>query len=167
MSGVRLAFGCQARVGKDHAAAYLVKRYGGRILRFSEPLYDIMYYAQDKAGFPRSKDVRFLQMVGTDWARTIKPDVWAECLVASLKDIPADENVFVVDVRFENEAELLRKNGFHIVRIVRPNAVIDRDITHISETSGLSYKYDAVIDNDSDVATFESRIENLFLQLRR
>ena len=39
MSSLRIAFGCQARVGKDTACNYLREKYGGSVHHFSDPLY--------------------------------------------------------------------------------------------------------------------------------
>lgn len=52
---LRIAFGCQSRVGKDYACEYLQKRYGGVILHFSDPLYN----AQSICGFSKKKILNF------------------------------------------------------------------------------------------------------------
>ena len=41
---VLLAFGCEARVGKDTAVNYLVSQKGGFKTSFASPLYDIQEY---------------------------------------------------------------------------------------------------------------------------
>ena len=64
-----LAFGSQARTGKDTACKYLVEKYGGTIYHFSDPLYQILHYAQEICGFDKKKDVKFcieLKIDGTE-----------------------------------------------------------------------------------------------------
>ena len=124
MKPLRIAFGCQARVGKDTACEYLQKRYGGVIYHFSDPLYQIMHYSQDVCGFPRQKDVKFLQWIGTEWARAQKDTVWVD---HTLNKVPVDQNCFIGDVRFRNEARALADAGFLCVRIIRSDRPIDRN----------------------------------------
>src|SRR6188768_1151480 len=94
---LKLSFGYQSRVGKDTVCNYLKEKYGGTILHFSDPLYKIMYYAQDCCGFENVKDPSFLQYIGT-WARNKDPQVWVNMLEEKLLNTT---NVYVADVRFK------------------------------------------------------------------
>lgn len=113
---VKIAFGYKRRVGKDTSCDYLIKKYGGVKLSFAEPLYQILYFAQDVCGFEHFKDRKFLQFVGTEWARNINDNIWAELLVKKINDIKVD-NIFVSDLRFENEFKILKQLGFICVKI--------------------------------------------------
>lgn len=159
MSQIKIAFGCQARVGKDTACEYLQRKYGGSILRFAAPLYDILHYAQDRCGFPRRKDVKFLQWIGTDWAREQNPNVWIDCLVRQVNDT---DNVFVPDLRFRNEFDALRARGFKCVRIIRSDRPIDRAATHASEVELVDFdqsQWDAVIVNDGSIEDLYQKLD--------
>lgn len=156
---LRIAFGCQARVGKDTACDYLQQKYGGVIHHFSDSLYDILHYAQRTCGFPIEKDTKFLQWVGTEWGRDKKDSVWVD---ATLRNVPNDKPCFIGDVRYPNELEALKKAGFTCVRIVRTDRPIDRNATHSSETALADYnEWDAIITNDGTIQEFYHQLDHL------
>jgi len=156
---MRLAFGCQARVGKDSACTYLQDKYGGKVYHFSDTLYDILRYAQQAVGIPFSKDVKFLQYVGTEWGRAIDPDIWIK---TTMKQLDTCANAFIADVRFPNEIEMLKKNGFKCIRIIRDDRPIDRNTAHPSETALLDYEgWDAVIVNNGSMEEFQRKLDQL------
>lgn len=159
---VRIAFGCEARVGKDTSAAYLANRLNTsreNILSFAEPLYDILYYAQDVCGFERVKDRKFLQYIGTDWARAKKSDVWVNLLVKRV-GILHDRDIIVTDVRFADEFEALKKLGFTMVRLVRTEKS-EHVPTHASETSALDLMWDAIVTNDGTLEELYNKLDQL------
>jgi len=156
---MRIAFGCQARVGKDLAAEYMQQQHGGTILRFAGPLKDIQAYAQKVCGFDQVKDPKFLQMVGTEWARAQDEDVWVKALQRQITD---EGNYFISDLRFLNEATMLQKMGFILVRIAREDRVIDRDPTHVSENELVEWDgWDIVINNNSTIDTFKECLDSI------
>lgn len=155
--GLRLAFGHQARVGKDTLAALLKEKYGGKILHFSDKLYEILYFAQNTCGFPQAKDTKFLQWVGTEWGRNQDSDVWVK---ATLKNLQTEANYFVADLRFPNEAKALKEDGFTLIKIVRSDRPIDRDTGHISETALSNYEgWDFVLENNGSIEELVKKLE--------
>lgn len=116
---MRLAFGCTAGVGKSTAVAYLKNKYRGVELNFATPLYQVLDHAQTTLGFEKEKDRRFLQWVGTEWARDKNPDIFVNHIRNRILETPRGTNIYVSDVRFENEYEMLKENGFQMVRIIR------------------------------------------------
>jgi len=156
---VKIAFGYKRRIGKDTSCDYLVQKYGGVKLSFAEPLYKILYFAQDICGFEQTKDRKFLQFIGTDWARTINNNVWAELLVEKVKE-KKDDNIYVSDLRFKNEFNLLKEQGFVCVKIDHK----DLDI----EDGYLDHQSDKDLDNfdgwDYTIQNFGS-LDNLYDQL--
>lgn len=164
---LKIAFGCQARVGKDTASDYLIDVYGGECKKFSAPLYDILHYAQDKLGFKREKDGQFLQYIGTEWGRSKDVDIWANTLLKSIEG--SSSNIYVTDLRFKNEFKLLRQNGFKLVRIIRDEASNDatygnRNTQHQSEVDLLDIPledWDSVIYNNGSLKEFHEQLDNL------
>ena len=129
----KIAFGGKMGVGKDSAADYLIEKYSGNKLSFAKPLYEILHFSQEICGFEKEKDRKFLQLVGTEWARHKKSDVWINKLYSSV--IP-NENCFVTDVRFSDEFYSLKAHGWKCVKIVRQhqdNREGTGSITHSSE----------------------------------
>lgn len=164
-TGLRIAFGCQAQVGKDTAVEYLIRAHGGIKLSFAEPLYDIMKYAQGRCGIEVKKDREFLQWVGTEWARKRDPDLWVKCFVTRLKKIPTGTNVFVSDLRFPNEFKALKEAGFTCVRILRDprlrHHLHPEAQKHKSENALLDASWDKIIKNNAGKDTFYEKLNCL------
>lgn len=161
---LRLAFGCQARVGKSTAVSYLVENYGGVERSFAGNVYRILHYAQDVCQFERGKDREFLQFVGT-WARNKDVNTWIKSALRDI-DLESDNNVYFSDVRFPNEFDALRKKGYIMVRIIRNSSKEifgnKGDSSHESETSLLSKPledWDYVIENNGSIEDFYHKLD--------
>ena len=73
--------------------------------------------------------------------------------------------IFVTDVRFPNEAELIRENGGVVVRVDRGDYIADANANkHATETVMDTYEFDEVIRNDGDLKQLESAVKQ-FLSL--
>lgn len=112
----KIAFGGKMGVGKDFAVDYLIEKYSGNKLAFAKPIYDILHFAQEVCGFEHEKDRKFLQFIGTEWARQKNSNIWIDKLHNSV--IPT-ENCFVSDVRFPDEFYSLKENGWICIKILR------------------------------------------------
>lgn len=94
--------------------------------------------------------------VGRNWLRdTIWVDRWrgtaSQMFEAGVSLVVCD------DVRFENEAPAIREFGGVLIGIRRPGAAVSEQ--RAAAEGRLSFDdMDAVIDNDGDLATFESRV---------
>lgn len=156
-----IGFSGPAGAGKSTAARILVEQHGFRLVKFAGPLKAML-----RAILP-GDDVNewiegalketvhpvlgctprhAMQTLGTEWGRRcIDPELWVNLARA---DICTDEsNVVLDDVRFENEAEMIRSLGGMVIEI-RPKFQTHHLITHVSE-SGV--RADRWIYNDSDV----------------
>lgn len=129
---LRVAFGHKARCGKDTAASYMTNKYGGVVQRFASPLYAITERIQESLGSHVEKDPSLLQMIGETLKCRYGADVFARALETRLQ---RDTNIFISDLRFPEEATMLKTHGFILVNIQRDDRPIDRDPTHISEVS--------------------------------
>lgn len=183
---MRLAFCGKQRAGKDTAAEFLAKVYGGTIYKFADPLYEMMHSIYEIAGLPHgsnTKDRTLLQLLGTDWGRkTIDPDIWMNIMDRRLTDQSRihdtmkehsifqdynEDNIFITDARFSNEIELLKKHGFKIYYIdateenrISRGAV---NLTHASETALDNYSsYDYIIDNNDKIQKFYGKVEIIY-----
>jgi hypothetical protein len=162
---VKIAFGYKRRVGKDTSCDYLIRKYDGIKLSFAEPLYRILYFAQDICGFEHSKDRKFLQFVGTEWARTINNDIWAELLVKKVVELEEHvKNMFVSDLRFENEFKILKKLGFICVKIENKNLNdVDGYLNHQSDKDLDNFNgWDYTIDNFGDLNNLYDQLDHLY-----
>lgn len=74
---------------------------------------------------------RLQQFIGTEIFRSRDPDFWVKLAEDYLNSIRADY-VIIGDVRFPNEASLIKKHNGILIKVVRPNYKEDDD-NHISE----------------------------------
>lgn len=87
-----------------------------------------------------------LQTLGTEWGRQmVHPDIWVNAL-----DSMIDGNGIIDDVRFENEAEYVRKHG-RLIHIKGRNMMKD---DHVSEAGVKQIARDIVIWNDGTLDDF-------------
>lgn len=127
--------------GKTSLANYLVAEFGYTKMSFADPMKDIAKEFFDvEKGRPLYREL--MQKLGTDWFRSIDPDVWVKHL---LKRATGDRMV-VDDVRFPNEAKGLLDAGWLLVYLdcsedIRIRRVLERDgsfdpacLSHPSET---------------------------------
>lgn len=151
---LRIAFIGPMRAGKDTCAEMCINRYGGEIIKFAQPLYDIQNYIYERTYLPKGKKDRLLlQWLGTEWGRTIDSDLWVNILMKDLKN--KSGNLYVTDCRFKNEIKVLRENGFKLYRVERPTEERIKAgaslMTHASERDLDDFDdYDEVLSNNTD-----------------
>lgn len=173
---LKIAFGYKQRVGKDTACDYLVKQHGGVKLSFAEPIYAILNYAQETCRFEKGKDRRFLQYIGTEWARQIDSNVWINLLIDKLNK---NNHVFVSDLRFRNEMDALKEHGFTCINIIaEPNLhASGRSVPLVGEEQDVPHQsnvdlddcisWDYTIRNDSSIESFYVRLDDIVAELGR
>lgn len=164
---MKIAFGYKAGSGKDLSVKYLIKKYGGKKIAFSDPLYDILHYAQNICGFEIKKDRKFLQFIGTEWARSINPNVWIDLLIN--KTNKDNSNIYCSDVRFINEFQSLKNNGWILVKINRNidslneiKRIDNGNINHISETELDNFddhNWDYIIENNGTIKDLYNNLD--------
>lgn len=163
--------------GKDSVADYLKSKYGGISISFAEPLYDMMYFCQDRLGIPRHKDRKFLTTMG-DHFRELDSNVFIDTCINEANTFKYN-NIYIPDGRYFNELDAGRDNGFFLINIIasdenrqkrRPNeSIID---SHSSENGYPdNYKFDITISNDSTLEdlykVLDLFIETVVLKTRR
>ena len=162
---VLLAFGCEARVGKDTAVEYLMTKKGGLQKSFASPLYDIQDYTYKRLGLDPQKDRRFLQIIG-DWGRQKNPHLFIKVV---LREIDSRKgNIYVSDVRYPNEFFSLKNRGFTMVRLTRENRFVSADAkiaTHSSENSLQNYPWDIILSNDGGLSDLYTKLDRVYTKL--
>lgn len=142
----------KARSGKTTAANHLVSKYGYQIVSCAEPLKQLLIEAlhacpppahvekhghfswEDRIRHNRSDFSRWLmQFVGTDIGRALDPEIWIKRLRAKLFHVTGP--VVIPDVRFVNEASLIKGLGGEIWRMVRLDGKgkVEHGADHASE----------------------------------
>lgn len=151
--------------GKSTIAKYLAKKYGAPIFSFATPIKNFTYaiFGRD---LDRNKEKyrRFMQVVGSE-VRRVDPAAWIEYLDYYLwPRMVQGYNLVVDDVRFLNEAEYLRKQGFMLIRVVGRSKVLGAASAHVSETEQDEIEADFTLDNSGSL---EETIEDLEKILNR
>ena len=181
-----------AGAGKTTAAAWFVKIHKHHTFQFAAPLkkavfglidhlrphdhpHRTVWYINDPVGkqtpidFMGGLTARYLmQTLGTEWGRnTIDKDFWVLLAAAKMnRAIRAykkrDLRYVIEDMRFENEADLIRALGGTILRIERPGhtQLADTEAAHASETAPPAP--DLVIVNDGTIDDLHAKLAQHF-----
>lgn len=175
-------------VGKDTVGKILVDQHGFERIAFADKLkeaasalFDIEphlwdVYKNDQHstvqvhlnGLPlrRSFTVRhFLQRMGTEMGREVfGENFWVDLALDLEPQRLAQSNIVVTDVRFDNELERIRDLGGHNIHIVRPG--LHGSDLHISERSPKKDLIDGVLQNNQDVLTLVTKVQELLNSIR-
>lgn len=130
--------------GKSTVAGMLCEKYDYRIMSFATPIKDMlmaMGLTEDEIYNVDLKEKtieRFgkspremLQLLGTEFGRNlIADDVWVRTLEAKIESA---DRIVIDDVRFVNEAEMIRSKGGKIIRVTRMGQELGMVDTHVSE----------------------------------
>lgn len=111
-----------------------------------------------------------LQQIGTDLFRNqLHPNTWVSSAFANYLN-----NAWIfTDVRFPNEADSIKEIGGILIRVNRPCSVCGgvgyhkldcRPSEHTSETSLDDYKFDYVIENDSNVEELIKQVKKILIK---
>lgn len=125
--------------GKSTAAEYLTEEYGYRRLRFAAPLKDAMRRILRAACLDNHTIERMIegdmketphpalmgktprhamQTLGTEWGRNcLHGDFWVNLTQYAIQSMPAGTRIVIEDVRFDNEAAMVRSLGGKIIRM--------------------------------------------------
>ena len=171
----------KARSGKDTVASILSgkgwtrKAFADQLKRSVGPLFGLSHDQLNGADDSEALDPReqvdprwgktprvILQECGEAW-RKIHPDVWCKFVLADIEELYREDDQFVItDVRYKNEADMIRKMGGVMVHVVRPGAESRTGRSHSSETEMDSYKrYDFTIDNSKDIPHLERQVAEM------
>lgn len=101
---------------------------------------------------PRSPR-QIMQWWGTEYRRVQDPFYWvkkAQGAIDYTQSLYSNRTIVVTDVRFLNEAQLVRRAGGVIWQIKRPSSTVG-DASHVSEVTGEEFTPDATINNVHDI----------------
>jgi len=155
----------KARSGKDTLAEYLVEHHGFLKLSFAEPIRRFVsditgHSVEDLADGPLKEENlgwidttprRLMQTVGTEWGRQmVDPDLWLKVAHRRIRDArrAGVPGIVISDVRFNNEAEFVRRWDGEVIRIERPG--VEAVAAHASEAGVSDDLVDLTIVNDRE-----------------
>lgn len=107
------------------------------------------------------------QTLGTDWGRNmVGGDIWIRAgrarLETLLGDVESDiiRGIVIDDIRFDNEAELVRNMGGVVVEITRASAP---QMEHASEAGVSRDLIDYSFANEGDIVTLQHQVRDYLL----
>lgn len=171
----------QAGAGKTTVANFLERFHSFEHLTFAEPIVCMWLTLLEDAGAgsqwltERSLKEQPIAALGGmssryaaqtlgDWGRAFSPGFWTQ--IAQRKLQAATEHgadVVFADVRYRNEADMLRAHGAVLVRVLRDDLPPVRE--HSSESEGRLIPTDVTIFNNGSTATLYEQIDRLIEQL--
>jgi hypothetical protein len=169
-----------AQSGKDTVASILVEKYGYTRIAFADKIRDFLYginpmvacsptgYLQDLVnlvGWNEAKQEpqvrRLLQDLGISARELIDENIW---VTSALGKINVGERVVVTDVRFKNEAMMIKLMGGQLWRVKRVGVGPVND--HVSESELDGYKVDQIFVNNGSIEDLtmliQTRMRNAF-----
>jgi hypothetical protein len=162
-----------AQSGKDTVANILVENYGFKRVAFADPIRKLLYEANPavkdgdyrlqgvvdgygwdvaKTAFPEVR--RLLQDLGVGARKVFGENFWVD---RSLSSIFEHENAVITDVRFINEAEMVKHQDGQIWRIKRIGVAAVNE--HVSEQEMDGYKVDQIFANNGSIEDLELMVK--------
>lgn len=106
---------------------------------------------------PRSAR-QIMQWWGTEYRRHTSPGHWLNAMQDRIAFEQDEHDLIVItDVRFADEAQLIRDAGGQIWQVTRPGFG-DGPAKHTSETAGSEFAPTVVIDNSGDLSALAERV---------
>lgn len=100
-----------------------------------------------------------MQRMGTEYGRSLREDLWVRKALITFQS-PDVEGMIVTDVRFENEADFIRKNNGLLIHIERPGTIISES-THASEKGVEFMEGDARIHNNGTLDDLARKVHTV------
>ncbi len=174
--------------GKDTAANFFVKQFGFNSYSFADPLKDILsvlfswnrtmlagktpearqerdeidFWWTERLQYDKFTPRTAMQIIGTDLFRNhFHKDIWTASLEQKLIHC-MHENSIISDVRFLNEANMIKRLGGIIIKI---NKLSNDSNSHESELEIEKIVPDFVVDNNSTFDEFYQQLTNIHSQL--
>lgn len=104
--------------------------------------------------------------LGTGVGRSYKENIWLDAFDYTFEKVKHKDIVIVTDVRFRNEFDHLKKQGFYQIRLLRNSHT---QINHTSETNQDSIRdeeFNYVLDNNGTLSDLKSEVRKIIAQLQ-
>lgn len=173
-----IGLGYAARSGKDTTAAYLCEKYGFIQEAFATPLKE--YMGRDICGLTEKhlhglwKEIvvpdygmtarELLQKMGDSMRVAVHSDFWIINMKRRIKTHKknGDDLIVISDVRYINEAKMIKDLGGIMIRTNRENADKITNPEHISENEMKNYtEWDHYLDNNGSYQGLYTQIDTI------
>ena len=178
---MKIAVCGRMRSGKDTFANRLVEEYGFKEFKFSLGINEIINKYFPEHAFSEERPRKHQQFIGQGM-RQLDKDVWVNYTLSYVEEYLAEHgdnaDVVISDLRQENEARILRQNGFTIVNVyafddIRLQRIIDagdvfaeETFCHETEGSVDDIACNFWVSNNDGIEEFEEKVDNLIRLLK-
>ena len=138
----------KAGAGKTVAADHLIKKYGYKRYSIADEVKRIAV----RLFKMKKKDRKLLQDIGCKM-REIRHSVWIDFVVDQIR---GKDKVVVDDMRYPNEYQALKKEGFKIIKVVADRELCIKRLTSRDGTAAADR-----LDDESETALDSIKIENV------
>ena len=179
---MKIAVCGRMRSGKDTLANRLVEEYGFKEFKFSQGINEIINKYFPEHAFSEKRPRKHQQFIGQGM-RQLDKDVWVNYTLSYVEEYLAEHgdnaDVVISDLRQENEARILRQNGFTIVNVyafndIRMQRIIDagdifaeETFCHETERSVDDITCDLWVENNETLDEFKCTVDNLIKSLKK
>lgn len=161
--------------GKDTVGDYLKNKHGFQTMSFAAPLKRMLAAGGMTEPSDRAKKEEIIpgltfswrraaQTLGTEWGRELDPNLWVKLVKRDILKLQAERphaRIVLTDVRFENEAAMVRDLGGQVWHLTGRRAELGTAAGHVSEKSLMFYPpRDALIGNRGNLDYLRVQIEN-------
>lgn len=182
--------GHKKRMGKDTFASMLAELTGGKIIRFADPMKQIiadtfnipLVHLEDwknegdelvhANGYAQTyRDI--LQRFGTDaMKKQFGAEIWADLATEIVWEAAETNDVIIIpDFRFMPEYESIRRAFHNAETVIRTVNITRRGIetqdTHSSETELDDFTYDIKVKNNSDLNSLQRAAESFASAIKK
>jgi len=171
-----IGLAARARCGKDTVADYLCQKHDFNKLAFAAPVkaaaQAIFGLTDEETWGDACKEQKLqgwlmspremFQLVGTELCRNgIRQDIWLVRMEKTIADLKQNgrQRIVISDIRFENEAALIRSMGGVVWHIDRPAAPLVTG--HVSESGVAHESGDVVLHNDDGLMELYCGVDGL------
>ncbi len=142
-----------ARSGKDTVGLHLSGIHNFHLLSFAGPLKDMLRIGlnlnmEQTDGNRKEEPIDWLdgitprslmQTLGTEWGRQQHPDLWIRIAEQRIVRFGSETDIVFTDVRFDNEANMIRRHGGNIFHISRSQVEFISGIEGHASEAGVQF----------------------------
>jgi hypothetical protein len=160
-----------AQSGKDSVASVLIEKYGFERVAFADPIKSFLMELNPvlETGYRLRETVndygwelakaktevrRLLQATGMAARTALGQDIWVLCALRAISD--NNQSYVITDVRFDNEARMIKNLNGQLWRVERPGVGPVND--HVSETTIQEFEVSQTFLNSGTLEDLEAQV---------
>lgn len=160
---MRFAFGSEHGAGRTLISNFMAAKYGGIVLRFKAPIYEISHQVREKCEIRQHANNDLMRCVYL-WGCSQSPNVWIDLMEKKIDQLHEDDNVYIPDLISEQQFCFLQDKGFTMVKLLR-NRRFDETTFSIPFENNIRQipndEWDYILPNNDSKGRLEREIEKV------